>query len=247
MVVSFSVGSAEKNKKIINTLKKQADNVNFYSYSTIQELIKEASTRHLEFKRVIFSTAILNDVQEDLNALNDFIKNYSTSTEVVMILSEPGEDEIFNSIFNSPMYTPVILPKATARNVLDLVRNDIMELKTKYYTFDKGVAEECSPKNEEEVSEESVADETVSDVEEIKSPVSEGFASGPASVSIDEGIFTGSNTNIVEESSLENTSSFQDGPSPLGSKNFNSQDSEEYDEFSLSLFPEFDSRRIKNN
>lgn len=235
MVVSFSVGSAEKNKKIINTLKKQADNVNFYSYSTIQELIKEASTRHLEFKRVIFSTAILNDVQEDLNALNDFIKNYSTSTEVVMILSEPGEDEIFNSIFNSPMYTPVILPKATAKNVLDLVRNDIMELKTKYYTFDKGVTEEGSPKNEEEVSEESVADETVSDVEEIESPVSEGFASGPASVSIDEGIFTGSNTNIVEESSLENTSSFQDGPSPLGNENFNSQDSEEYDEFSLSI------------
>lgn len=235
MVVSFSVGSVEKNKKIINTLKKQADNVNFYSYSTIQELIKEASARHLEFKRIIFSTAILNDVEKDLNELNDFIKNYSTSTEVVMILSKPGEDVIFNSIFNSPMYTPVILPKATARNVLDLVKNDIMNLKTMYYTFDKNEKKEISTEIKEEVPEESDTSETVSDVGESTSPVSNGFASGPASVSLDKDIFNSIDVNIVKESYEENLSSFQDGPSPIGEETFNSQNFEDEDEISLSI------------
>lgn len=235
MVVSFSVGSPEKNRKIINTLKKQADNINFYSYNTIQELVKEASTRHLEFKRIIFSTAILKDTEKDLNELNDFIKNYSTSTEVVMILSAPGEDKVFNSIFNSPMYTPVILPKATAKNVLDLVRSDIMELKAKYYILDKDISKENSSVNEETNSEESNTSEEVSEVEEKENIVSSGFASGPASVDINEGIFNQKDDNLVEEASVENTSNFRESPSLPEDSNFNQSDSENEEEISLSI------------
>lgn len=235
MVVSFSVGSVEKNKKIINTLKKQADNVNFYSYSTIQELIKEASIRHLEFKRIIFSTAILNNVQSDLSELNDFIKNYSTSTEVVMILSEPGEDAVFNSIFNSPMYTPVILPKATARNVLDLVKNDIMELKTKYYTFDKHVEKETVIESKEEIVEEPSATETMSEVDNIESSAPSGFASGPASVSLDKDVFDSIDVDIVKAAYNENLPESKDVPSPAYEENFESQDLENDEEISLSI------------
>lgn len=231
MVVSFSVGNEEKNKKIINTLKKQADNINFYSYSSIQELVKEATSRHLEFKRIVFSTSILKDVEKDLQELNNFIKNYSTSTEVVMILNEAGNDKIFNSIFNAPMYTPVILPTATAKSILDLVLNDVMELKAKYYILDK----EDSPKKKEVVSSESEENEEVSEVGESKNTESSRFASGPESVNIEEDVLKQIEKNLVEETSFENTSISDEVPSLPEVEKISTEDFQEENEDGVSL------------
>lgn len=164
MNVAFSVG--DKSKIITNTLKKSADNVDFYSYSTIQEMVKESLARHIAFSRIIFSTQILNSVnpESDLRELNDFIKNYSNSTEIVMIMTtrdKSGIDKVFLSMFNSPMYTPIILDKATAQNLLQVVNDDITKLKTQYYVLDvhqdrtivsgtsKGTTEEASVKSTE--------------------------------------------------------------------------------------------------
>jgi len=138
MVVSFSIGA--KSKTVINTLKKTADNVDFLSFADLKTLVKEAKLRHIDFKRVIFTSAILSNIREDLEELNSFISEYSANTEVVIIIMQNDAEiaGIFNSIFDAPMYTPVILPKANSKNLLELVFSDIVELKTKYYTFDKG-------------------------------------------------------------------------------------------------------------
>lgn len=139
MNVAFSIG--EKSKMITNTLKKSADNVDFYSYSSIPEMTKESLARHIAFNRIVFSTQILdkNDPEGDLRVLNDFIKNYSNSTEIVMIVTtadHSGIDKVFTSMFNSPMYTPIILDKATAQSLLQIVTDDITRLKTQYYVLD---------------------------------------------------------------------------------------------------------------
>lgn len=141
MNVAFSIGP--KSNSIINVLKKSADNVDFYSYSTISEMIKESLARHIAFSRIIFSTRMLNsnDPDGDLRSLNDFIKNYSNSTEIVMIMMKNDNndvDKIFNGMFNSPMYTPIILEKATAQCLLDVINEDIAKLKTRYYVLDVG-------------------------------------------------------------------------------------------------------------
>ena len=238
MVVSFSIG--DKSKKVINTLKKTADNVDFHSYPSLQALAKEAKLRHLDFKRIIFSTTILKDARKDLTELNDFIKEYSTSTEVIMILmdSDSGSDKIFNSIFDSPMYTPVILPKATSKNLLELVLSDVMELKAKYYVLDRGKLDVEEPENlpePENVQETNNSFSTQSGLPKDTSTSGEavpesysGFSSGPAPVFVGfGGTSTSLNSSEVEEGEIDSRN-ISDGSGSVGANNLSSNDSENF-------------------
>lgn len=140
MNVSFSIG--EQSKAVIEKIKTSADSVDFYSYPTIQDMIKEATLRHINFKRIIFSTKILKDVEGDLRVLNEFIRNYSNSTEIVMIILDKTNteyDEVFSAIFNSPLYTPAFMSKATVTNLVSLVQDNIEDIRAKFYSLDKGV------------------------------------------------------------------------------------------------------------
>lgn len=140
MLVSISIGS--KSRAVINTLKVSADNFDFATYSSMGELIKSATLRHICFDRIVFSSEILNsnDPEEDLSALHEFITNHSSQTELVFIIKNSSDaegnlDKLFCSMFNSPMYTPVIMKKANAQTLLEIVRDDITELKTRYYVL----------------------------------------------------------------------------------------------------------------
>ena len=141
MVVAFSIG--DKSQVVINTLKKSADDIDFYTYINIQEMIRESMLRHISFDRIVFSTKILSksDPEGDLRELNEFIKNNSNGTEIVMIIQGKKQegnsiDEVFINMFNSPMYTPIILEKASPASLLQILKDDITALKTRYYTFD---------------------------------------------------------------------------------------------------------------
>lgn len=163
MNVSFSIGS--NSRAITNTLKTSADNIDFYSSSSMKDLIKEATLRHISFDRIVFSSEILNksNPESDLRALYEFIQNYSNQTELVFIVKgevkgEEGLDKIFSNMFNSPMYTPVIMRKANAQTLLEIVRDDITELKARYYTLvekeDRVIVSESNSKQEKPVVEE---------------------------------------------------------------------------------------------
>lgn len=138
MEVAFSIGP--KSLAVINTLKTLADNINFHTYPDIHSMVKESMIRHISFDRIVFSTTLLDksdDMEGELRELNDFIRNYSDSTSIVMIVNHSGEeDKVFSKIFDSPMYTPVIMGKTTPKNLLELVTEDIINLKTKYYVLD---------------------------------------------------------------------------------------------------------------
>lgn len=171
MKVSFSIG--EKSKTIINTLKQSADNIDFYSYPTIADLVKDSMMRHIPFNRIVFSSEILSktDPEGDLRQLNDFIKNYSDTTELVLIVKGNNAKShiimgTFNKLFNSPMYTPIILDKATPNSLLQVVSGDIDQLRAQYYTLDVN--------NDKVITSSSGGNETVQQpITEVKPPVQE--------------------------------------------------------------------------
>lgn len=137
MKVSFSFGP-KSTVQLVNTLKNMADNVEFFSYKNIAEMIKSAELRHIYFDRIIFSEKIISNPKKELALLNDYIKNNSDSTEIVFVANPKGSKAapVFSEIFNSPLYTPVILEKPTPTVLLELIQSDILNLKTKYYVLD---------------------------------------------------------------------------------------------------------------
>lgn len=237
MVVSFSIGN--KSKQVINTLKKTADNVTFYSYKSIQELIKEAKLRHIDFKRIVFSTEILSDVEKDLTDLNNFIKEYSASTEIVMIMlnAESGQDKVFNSIFNSPMYTPVILgKKSNSKILLEIVLLDILELKARYYILDKKQEVKNVVKATESSSSEGNVFEPIPDMAEIKSEAGNSFMEGPAPLSMEEVGSSDSKSFVSEVASSGNIMSYENGSVSVGTDSDVAEKIEEDDDLAIGDF-----------
>lgn len=137
MKVSFSFGP-KSTEPLVNTLQKMSDNTEFFSYKNISVMIKEAELRHIYFDRIIFSEKIISNPKRELTQLNEYIKNNSDSTEIVMV-SNPKKSKaasLFLEIFNSPLYTPVILERPTPSVLLEILQEDILALKTKYYVLD---------------------------------------------------------------------------------------------------------------
>lgn len=185
MEVAFSIGP--KSLAVINKLKTLADNISFHTYPDIRSMVKEAMLRHISFDRIVFSTVLLQDqngnlsvedVEGDLRELNEFIKNYSDNTSIVLITNQGTKElevtEIFKSMFNSPMYTPVIMSKTTPKNLLEIVTEDITTLKTKYYVLDVDKDKTIVSSNES-VEKKSETETTKSSIEKKKKG---GFFSG---------------------------------------------------------------------
>lgn len=151
MKVSFSFG-VKSTAPLVNTLKNMADNIEFYSYESIGAMIKEAELRHLFFDRIVFSEKIISNPRKDLEMLDNYIKNNSDSTEIVFVANPKASKcaPVFSEIFNSPLYTPVILQSPTPTMLLELVQGDILELKTKYYVLDVKKQEAVVTKNTDE-------------------------------------------------------------------------------------------------
>lgn len=127
--------------KAIELLSRSLDNVNFSAYETVQDLVKEAVLRHIDFKRIVISTVIISKVnpEADFVALNDFIKNNSPDTEVVLIVPVTVEGigdthlvPLFERYFNSVLYTSVMLSKASPKSLRDIVVLDIIKLSAEY-------------------------------------------------------------------------------------------------------------------
>lgn len=224
MNVSFSIG--EQSKAVIEKIKTSADSVDFYSYPTIQDMIKEATLRHINFKRVIFSTKILKDVEGDLRVLNEFIRNYSNSTEIVMIILDKNNteyDEVFSAIFNSPLYTPAFMSKATVTNLVSLVQDNIEDIRAKFYSLDKGVKDKmivsssATESSEVKKAQESSQSNPVSQKEEKKGGFLSGLFGGKKKTSrnqetVPEVVKPATEATKVGETVAEKVEDFSNGP-----------------------------------
>lgn len=136
MRICFSVGP--KSTQILKEISKSADNVEFSTYGSVGEMIKESISRHIFYDRIVISENIIGS-KKDLKDLNDYIVEYSDNTSIVFICKENGgeKERVFNTLFNSPLYTVVLGSPLTMVILLDFVKEDITSLKAKYYMLDK--------------------------------------------------------------------------------------------------------------
>lgn len=136
MRVCFSVGPMSS--RLISSISKSADNIEFSTYSNIAEMVKESKMRRIFFDRIVFSEKILKNSEKELQVLNDYISEFSDNTKIVFICQGTGMKnvETFNSLFDSPLYTVVLVEKVTTSILLEFVKGDIAELKAKYYSLD---------------------------------------------------------------------------------------------------------------
>lgn len=140
MKVAFMMAGKDSNTKLINTIKASADNIEFFTYGSIQGLIKDSRLRHLFFDRIIVSEKFMVRGRADLEDLNSYIIEDSDSTDIILVC-KPNEsvlDKDFLEIFNAPMYTPVLISSVVQSTLMSLITSDIVELKTKFYTLEEG-------------------------------------------------------------------------------------------------------------
>ena len=128
MVVCLAVGDSSDG--IIKKLKRSLDNVKFHTYPDIASIIKDAKLRHINYNRLVISNSIVKNIDE-LNDLNEFIKDYSSNTEIIMLLTKKVDnlEEVgtrFCELFNSPMYGCYKPDSTTIRLLGELCSEDII-------------------------------------------------------------------------------------------------------------------------
>lgn len=136
MRVCFSVGPMSG--RLISSISKSADNIDFSTYSSIDDMVKESKMRRIFFDRIVFSEKIVKNSEKELRVLNDYIAEFSDNTKIVFICqgTDMSNVDIFNKYFDSPLYTVVLVEKVTTSILLEFVKSDVAELKAKYYSLD---------------------------------------------------------------------------------------------------------------
>ena len=138
MLVMLSCGNSSD--RIISTISKQIDNVDFCYLSNVQEFINQSKLRHFAFDRLVFTQKFIS-TDEDMGKLCDYIRENLSSAEIVMMIQSQGDDEIeklFLKYFDSPMYTLMCVDKPTTKCLVDAVKLTIPDVRARYYSLDKG-------------------------------------------------------------------------------------------------------------
>ena len=133
MNVAFCIGKSTGS--VADKIHKNRDDVNIFNYTSVSDLIKDSTSRHLYYERIAFTNKFLKHPEKDLKALNDYIINNSEKTTVVFITKDATSQyvKIFQSIFNSPLYTVAYLGGSiNVVTMIDIVTCSIVELNEKY-------------------------------------------------------------------------------------------------------------------
>lgn len=136
MLVMLSCG--KNSNQIVNTVKSQIDNVDFYCYYNVDEFISQSTLRHLAFDRLVFTSKFIS-TDKDMGKLCDYIRKELNSVEIVMIVQKgnTSQEEMFKKYFDSPMYTVMYVDSPTTMCLVDSIREPIQVVKARYYTLDK--------------------------------------------------------------------------------------------------------------
>lgn len=130
-----------KDDSIRNILNKNCDNREFITYNNVDEFIAKTEQLQLVWDRLCISGDFFGEenFKENLEKLNTFIKKESSNTTVLYVNQKGNEKDIegFESVFRSPLFTPIILDKITVQDLVFLVTEDIVTLRQRYYVLDK--------------------------------------------------------------------------------------------------------------
>lgn len=138
MKVMMYLGKATP--KVVNNLKSMSDDIDYVVYTSVTNFVQDAETRHLSFSRVVFNNKFVPLGEEDFIRLNEFIRSFSSATELVMVINngDTESEALFNKYFSSPLHTCVIVKGATSMDFFrDIASAPIADVKARYYTLDK--------------------------------------------------------------------------------------------------------------
>lgn len=138
MKVMMFLGSATP--RIINALNSMSDDTDISTYSSVSSFVQEAELRQLSFNRIIFNKKFVSCGEDDYILLNNFIRNFSSASELVMVI-EQGDtqsESLFNKYFSSPMHTCAIVKGSLTMDFFkSLVSCQMVDIKARYYTLDR--------------------------------------------------------------------------------------------------------------
>lgn len=258
MFVMFAVG--EQSQAIINTLKKQADDLDFKTYSSVSLMVSEANLRHLSFDRIVFTSKFLGpDIDSQLRELSSFISNSSDRTEVVMILRKGIDEELertFLKYFNSPMYSPAYVTRPNPAFMLDVIKSSMSDVKARYYSLDKQVDYEPATKKKPTISafsggvkktyeqqenstEESNDIQDLSDTGKIAKDSDAKISNNESSFKVQDSGNTLKDEESYESGKIENPLFINNSSVPVGTVDSDSEDSDfidDEDELSIGAF-----------
>lgn len=251
MLVMLSCG--KNSNQIVNTVKSQIDNVDFYCYYNVDEFISQSTLRHLAFDRLVFTSKFIS-TDKDMGKLCDYIRKELNSVEIVMIVQKgnTSQEEMFKKYFDSPMYTVMYVDSPTTMCLVDSIREPIQVVKARYYTLDKqensnkkskmgkfkgGKKED---KNNSKKTGISFSEKEVSSTVEKAGELAENNAKDYSNVnlgkSISNGVSVDTNLSSADFDSVNKSEFEKDVSTSNGEKNFSgSNNVSTTDEFDLSI------------
>lgn len=239
--------------KVVNGLKSMSDDNDYVVYTSVSSFIQEAEVRHLSVSRAIFNNKFIPRGEEDYVALNEFIRNFSSATELVMVINDGDKESesLFNKYFSSPLHSCAIVKGAASMDFFkDIVSLPITDVKARYYSLDKsnqegtsdhhvsskigslrgGTKKPAEPK--EDVGEVSAVAEPVLNPETLPTVFSDNSIMGNApEVVSNGGELASTESSLIEDS--ESVSGFSDDApvphAPTGSnpEDFSSEDEDD--------------------
>lgn len=251
MLVMLSCG--KNSNQIVNTVKSQIDNVDFYCYYNVDEFISQSTLRHLAFDRLVFTSKFISN-DKDMGKLCDFIRKELNSVEIVMIVQKgnTSQEEMFKKYFDSPMYTVMYVDSPTTMCLVDSIREPIQVVKARYYTLDKQESHnkkskmgmfkggKKEDKNNSEKSGISSSEKDVSSTVEKAGELAGNNAKDYSNInlgkSIPNGISVDTNLSSADFDSINKSEFKNDGSISDGEKDFNSlNEISTADDFDLSI------------
>lgn len=131
--------------KIIDALIREIDNIELSSYPTVDEFLAKTEQQQFVWKRLCVSRDFFGSSDEEVKAnmekLNSYVKGKASNTTIVYLVNGQEKENAlkdiddFNSVFQSPMYTPFIaMPGSNIVDITAMVKEDLPIIKAAYYT-----------------------------------------------------------------------------------------------------------------
>lgn len=131
--------------RIIDALIREIDNIELSSYPTVDEFLAKTEQQQFVWKRLCVSRDFFGSSDEEVKAnmekLNSYVKGKASNTTIVYLVNGQEKENTlkdiddFNSVFNSPMYTPFIaMPGSNIVDITAMVKEDLPIIKAAYYT-----------------------------------------------------------------------------------------------------------------
>lgn len=147
---------SKKYKESIDRVVNSVDQYTLTGSVTVGALLSDSIEKNKFFDRLLIMGSAVAEGKEQETFINlvNYINSYVPNLQVVLAVNKGKHSDMvdyFESEFNSPLYTVVYLPEKTSISLLvSLIKDDILELRARYYEIDRGVSTpKTSPKSKE--------------------------------------------------------------------------------------------------